>query len=128
MNVVEHGSISVDWRRCIATVSQVRTLADDLAACDTTTPPTMRQLTRQFRHTGALRHGARAFSTEGEALVPSGGLHFYRNKQMEIYAAKQAHRLSLRQLVSLNSLPAMRILTSDCYTSYSLVDKWTIIA
>lgn len=29
----------------------------------------------------------------------STGLHFYRNRQLDIYAAKEAHRLTLRQLV-----------------------------
>ena len=29
----------------------------------------------------------------------SGALHFYSNKQLELYASKDAKRLSLRQLV-----------------------------
>lgn len=30
----------------------------------------------------------------------SNAVHFYSNRQLELYAAKEAHRLSLRQLVS----------------------------
>lgn len=29
----------------------------------------------------------------------SNAIHFYQNKQLELYAAKEAHRLTLRQLV-----------------------------
>lgn len=42
-------------------------------------------------------------------MVSSGGLHFYRNKQMEAYAAKPAHRLSLRQLVSTKPYPNLKM-------------------
>ncbi|TFL00462.1 hypothetical protein BDV98DRAFT_569040 [Pterulicium gracile] len=42
----------------------------------------------------------------------STALHFYQNRQLELYASKQAKRLSLRQLVTTHScwtLSALRL-------------------
>ena len=36
----------------------------------------------------------------------STALHFYQNKQLELYASKEAKRLTLRQLVCFSSVPA----------------------
>ncbi|KAG2156089.1 hypothetical protein DEU56DRAFT_765508 [Suillus clintonianus] len=41
------------------------------------------------------RHSSSQVQTQSTAL------HFYQNRQLELYASKEAHRLSLRQLVKL---------------------------
>jgi hypothetical protein len=54
-----------------------------------------------------LRHAAKArprrASTQRtyvtNAPTPSSGMHFYQNRQLELYASREAKRLSLRQLV-----------------------------
>ncbi|QRW16022.1 alpha-ketoacid dehydrogenase kinase [Rhizoctonia solani] len=81
----------------------------------------MRPTYRPFRYTGKTFDGARGFSTGGEPLVTTGGLHFYRNKQMEVYAAKPAHRLSLRQLLFFGrQMDQGRILKSANYVRTEL--------
>jgi hypothetical protein len=51
-----------------------------------------------------LRH------TAGSRRSVSGALHFYSNKQLELYAAKEAKRLTLRQLVRHISVQTMVVL------------------
>ncbi|KAL5636944.1 hypothetical protein ACGC1H_000800 [Rhizoctonia solani] len=76
---------------------------------------------RPFRYTSRILNDARAFSTGGEPLVSSGGLQFYRNKHMEVYAAKPAHRLSLRQLLFFGrQMNEERILKSANYVRTEL--------
>lgn len=52
----------------------------------------------QFRNSHAgvgARHLARRTHTQPQSTA----LHFYQNRQLELYASKEAKRLSLRQLV-----------------------------
>ena len=41
-------------------------------------------------------------TTRHASTNASSALHFYQNRQLELYAAKETKRLTLRQLVSLN--------------------------
>lgn len=41
----------------------------------------------------------RRLSSRPRTRSLSTALHFYQNRQLDIYAAKEAHRLTLRQLV-----------------------------
>ena len=51
----------------------------------------------------------------------STALHFYQNKQLELYASKAAQRLTLRQLVS----PLVGVLL-DSFTESNILDiLWT---
>jgi len=46
----------------------------------------------------------------------SSALHFYQNKQLDLYAAKEAHRLTLRQLVFFGrSMDEERLIKSANY-------------
>ncbi|CEL59532.1 hypothetical protein RSOLAG1IB_03465 [Rhizoctonia solani AG-1 IB] len=81
----------------------------------------MRPTYRPFGYARKALNDARGFSTGGEPMVTSGGLHFYRNKQMEVYAAKPAHRLSLRQLLFFGrQMDEERILKSANYVRTEL--------
>lgn len=40
----------------------------------------------------------------------STALHFYQNKQLELYASKEAKRLTLRQLVCLPSIQVSKLI------------------
>ncbi|KAI0340926.1 alpha-ketoacid dehydrogenase kinase N-terminal domain-containing protein [Trametopsis cervina] len=57
----------------------------------------------------------------GSTRKLSNALHFYGNKQLELYAAKEAKRLSLRQLIFFGrSMNAARIITSGNYVRTEL--------
>jgi pyruvate dehydrogenase kinase 2/3/4 len=40
----------------------------------------------------------------------STALHFYQNRQLELYASREAKRLTLRQLVRLPSIQALKLI------------------
>ncbi|THH15041.1 hypothetical protein EW146_g5379 [Bondarzewia mesenterica] len=47
----------------------------------------------------SLRRPVKSFTQAAASRLLSTAAHFYQNRQLELYAAKQAQRLSLRQLV-----------------------------
>ncbi|KAI0066267.1 alpha-ketoacid dehydrogenase kinase N-terminal domain-containing protein [Artomyces pyxidatus] len=59
--------------------------------------------------------------TRGSVRLQSTALHFYQNRQLELYAAKEAQRLTLRQLVFFGrSMNAQRLITSANYVRTEL--------
>jgi pyruvate dehydrogenase kinase 2/3/4 len=47
----------------------------------------------------------------------STALHFYQNRQLELYASREAKRLTLRQLVRLPSIQASKLILATRSTS-----------
>ncbi|KII95169.1 hypothetical protein PLICRDRAFT_34004 [Plicaturopsis crispa FD-325 SS-3] len=70
---------------------------------------------------GQVRIHARRAIPPPHARHESTALHFYQNKQLELYASKEAHRLTLRQLVFFGrSMDEDRLMKSANYVRTEL--------